>query len=137
MATEAMEATEINRKAVRDFHDIFSTGDIDAILGAMDDSATWWVAGTLPLSGTYDKDGMRKLFTMVAENVKGGAIRLTQTSVTAEGERVATETSSYAELLNGRVYDNRYHFLFIVRDGVIFEVKEYLDTEHTREIFFG
>jgi uncharacterized protein len=47
------------------------------------------------------------------------------------------ETESYAKLKNGRVYNNLYHFLFIVRDGKIHQVKEYLDTVHTHEVFFG
>jgi ketosteroid isomerase-like protein len=50
---------------------------------------------------------------------------------------VAVETESYAELNNGRIYNNDYHFLFIVRDGKIHQVKEYLDTIHTNEVFFG
>ena len=45
------------------------------------------------------------------------------------------ETESYAELTNGRVYNNLYHFVFIVRDGKIAGVKEFLDTEHTTAIF--
>jgi ketosteroid isomerase-like protein len=32
--------------------------------------------------------------------------------------------------VNGTLYHNRYHFLFIVRDGRIHVVKEYLDTLH-------
>jgi ketosteroid isomerase-like protein len=29
---------------------------------------------------------------------------------------------------NGRTYHNQYHFLFILRDGKIVRMKEYLDT---------
>ncbi len=56
---------------------------------------------------------------------------------TAEGERVAVETESYSEMNNGKVYNNLYHFVFVVRDGKIHEVKEFLDTEHTRAVFLG
>ena len=64
-------------------------------------------------------------------------IRLTPLAWTAEGDRVAVETESYAELVNGRVYHNFYHFVFVVRDGRIEAVKEFLDTEHTRAIFLA
>jgi ketosteroid isomerase-like protein len=50
---------------------------------------------------------------------------------------VAVETESYAALNNGNVYNNLYHFLFVVHDGKLFEVKEYLDTIHTNNVFFG
>jgi ketosteroid isomerase-like protein len=137
MAVATKADIEANKKLVNEFHEIFSTGDVDNILSYMDDSATWWVAGNIPLSGTYDVDGMRELFSGVGGGVKGGAIRLTPSAMTAEGDRVAVETESYAELNNGRVYNNLYHFLFVVRDGKIHQVKEYLDTIHTNEVFFG
>ena len=47
------------------------------------------------------------------------------------------ETESYSKLTNGRVYDNRYHFLFEVRDGQIKRIREYLDTEHARAVFLA
>lgn len=128
--------TEANRQTVMKFLEVFSSGDVDAILGMMDDSATWWVAGTIPLSGTKSKEAFGEMLSGVADNCKG-PIKLTPHAVTAEGERVAVETESYAELNNGRVYNNQYHFLFIAHDGKIFEVKEYLDTMHTNDIFFG
>ena len=137
MSVDTTTNIEANKKLVNEFHEVFSTGDVDKILSYMAPDATWWVAGTLPLSGTYDVDGMRELFSGVAGGVKGGAIKLTPKAFTAEGERVAVETESYAELTNGRIYNNDYHFLFIVRDGKIHEVKEYLDTVHTGEVFFG
>ena len=47
------------------------------------------------------------------------------------------ETESYAEMTNGRVYNNLYHFVFVVRDSKIESVKEFLDTEHTRAVFLA
>ena len=50
--------------------------------------------------------------------------------MTAEDDRVAVEAESMAKLVNGERYHNRYHFLFVLRDGRIQAVKEYLDTLH-------
>lgn len=55
----------------------------------------------------------------------------------AEGNRVAVETESYADVKNGRTYNNHCHFVFEVRDGKVESVKEYLDTKHTRAIFLA
>jgi len=67
---------------------------------------------------------------------KEGALRLTPTHMIAEGNEVAVEAESFATMTNGRVYANRYHFLFEVADGKILRIKEYMDTMHAWETFF-
>ncbi|SFN51189.1 hypothetical protein SAMN05216207_1015137 [Pseudonocardia ammonioxydans] len=125
-----------NKQTVTEFMEVFSGGDVDAILDRMTDDATWWVAGNIPgISGTKDKAGFKDMVSGIAGSTTSGAIRLTPLAFTAEGERVAVETESYTELKNGRIYNNIYHFLFTVRDGKIAGVKEYLDTEHTTAVF--
>jgi ketosteroid isomerase-like protein len=57
--------------------------------------------------------------------------------MTAEGDRVAVEAKSFATMEDGRVYANSYHFLLTVRDGKVTTVREYMDTIHARETFFG
>jgi ketosteroid isomerase-like protein len=127
---------EENKKVVTEFMEVFSSGDVNGILGSLTDDATWWVAGNIPgISGTKDKAGFGEMLGGIAEGTKTGAITLTPLAFTAEGERVAVETESYAELKNGRVYNNLYHFVFTVRDGKISSVKEFLDTEHTTAVF--
>ncbi|CAB4856777.1 unannotated protein [freshwater metagenome] len=115
---------------------VFSTGDIDAFQTLMTDDATWWVAGTMPgISGSHDKVAFKALNGGIADNVKGGAITLTPHHFTCQGNRVAVETESYCELNNGRIYNNSYHFVFVIEDGKVAAVKEYLDTEHTTAVF--
>jgi ketosteroid isomerase-like protein len=127
---------EENKKVVTEFMEVFTSGDVHGILGSLTDDATWWVAGNIPgISGTKDKAGFGEMLGGIAEGTTTGAIRLTPLAFTAEGERVAVETESYAELKNGRVYNNLYHFVFTVRDGKISSVKEFLDTEHTTAVF--
>jgi ketosteroid isomerase-like protein len=52
---------------------------------------------------------------------------------TAEGERVAVEARGEGRLANGRPYENTYHFLFVFRDALIHEVKEYHGTKYALE----
>lgn len=129
-----MSTPEQNKQTVKRFMELFSSGDVDATMAMMTDSATWWVAGTMPISGTYSKAQFRELLSGVAGTCKGGAIRLMPKAFTAEGDRVAVETESLADLNNGRHYNNHYHFLFVVRDGKVESVKEYLDTMHTNAV---
>ena len=55
---------------------------------------------------------------------------------TVTRDRVAVEAHAHAEFLDGRVYENDYHFLFTVRADRISSVKAYLDTERLRDTLF-
>ncbi len=129
-----MSSTEDNKALIRRFMAAFSAGDFTAVLGMLDDEATWWVAGTMPISGTYSKEAFTKLLGEVRESVDGPIV-LTPHAFTAEGNRVAVETESLAHTKTGRTYNNFYHFLFEVRNGKVLRVKEYLDTMHTNAVF--
>ena len=125
-----------NRQLVTKFLESFSSGDVDAVLGAMTDDATWWTAGRIKgMSGTASKEIFAKGLPGLLSACKDGKIAITPTAMTAEGDRVAVEAESVAETLNGRAYNNAYHFLFTMRDGKIAGVKEYMDTEHARQTF--
>lgn len=124
--------------AVTKFLEVFSEGVVDKTLDALTDDVTWWVSGKLDgMSGTYDKDGFGKLIGGVAD-VYVNPLRVTPISMVAEGNRVAVEADSFAELKDGRIYDPRCHFLFeVAPDGRIAVVHEYLDTKHAFDIFFA
>jgi len=55
--------------------------------------------------------------------------------VKAEGDRVAVERVTRGTTHDGRYCSNAYHYLFTFRDGLIVEVKEYLDTARAAEFF--
>ncbi|WBX85780.1 nuclear transport factor 2 family protein [Sphingosinicella microcystinivorans] len=54
--------------------------------------------------------------------------------VTAQGDRVAVEAVAHGKHQD-RIYRNRYHFLFVLRDGQIARILEYNDTQHLAEVF--
>ena len=128
-----MNQTDASKQVVTRFLELFSSGAVEQTMAMMTDDATWWVAGTMPISGTYDKAAFTKLLGGVLETCTG-PIRITPRAFTAEGDRVALEAESYTQTRNGRTYNNLYHFLFKVRDGKIAAVKEYLDTMHTNAV---
>lgn len=131
-----MSVENDNRQLVTEFMTTFGGGDVDKILSYLADDATWWVGGSIDgVSGTKDKAAFGEMLASLSATTRTGAISLEPVAWTVQGERVAVETESYSELTNGRVYRNLYHFLFVVRDGKIHAVREYLDTEHTRATF--
>ena len=128
-----MSAAE-NKALVTSFWEAFSSGRYDDAVDMMADDATWWVAGSTALSGTYTKPEFKALLGNVTSMAPKG-IRVTPTLLTAEDDRVSMEAESYAEISNGRTYNNLYHFMMVVRDGKFSTIREYLDTEHVTATF--
>jgi uncharacterized protein len=127
-----------NKAIVARFFEVFSSGDVPALLDAMADDGSWWVSGRLEgMSGRYDKASFGPLVEGAKALYKSGGLTITPISMISEGERVAVEATGFAELADGRVYSPHYHFLVTVRDGAVFEVREYMDTQHAKETFFG
>ena len=133
-----MTSMDENKAITLRFFEIFSSGDVTSLLNAMTDDGSWWVSGRLAgMSGRYDK----KTFGPLVEGAKGlyksGKLSITPISMIAEGNKVAVEAEGFAQLINGKVYQPHYHFLITIRDAKIFEVREYMDTQHAKDIFFG
>jgi ketosteroid isomerase-like protein len=58
--------------------------------------------------------------------------------LTAEGERAVHEWRVRGVAsATGRDYDNEYCGVFVIRDGQIAEVREYLDSRHAAEVLFA
>ena len=89
--------------------------------------ARWWIQGHGFLSLAE--------FKALAERVAGtkAPSHMTIGYVTAEADRVAIECDGKGRQHDGRPYDNTYHFLFFVRDGLVTEVHEHFDTAYARE----
>jgi hypothetical protein len=96
------------------------------------DDVTWWVPGR----GTIDRRTFTQIVTAVQSQFKNGVV-MKILGTTAEADRVAVEAEAYAELVNGRSYNNTYHFLFQFRNGKIYQAKEYNDSAHAAEVFAG
>lgn len=134
----AQTGSDENKAVVARFFETFSSGNVQAMLDAMADGGSWWVSGRLEgMSGRYDKASFGPLVEGAKAIYKSGGLVITPVSMIAEGDKVAVEATGFAELTDGRMYEPQYHFLITVRDGKVFEVREYMDTQHARETFFG
>ena len=123
---------DANKRLVRDFLDHYAEARYDTALAMLAPDARWWIPGhpqEFPAAGWADKATVER---RLAANLKllPHGIEIIVGEMTAEGDRVAVEAESKSKLVNGTLYHNRYHFLFVVRDGRIHAVKEYLDTLH-------
>jgi ketosteroid isomerase-like protein len=127
-----------NKAIVRDFLATFSRGDIAGVIDRMADDGSWWVSGSIPgMSGRHSREQFSELLKGVKDIYVTGALPITPTRMICEGDLVACEAESRAELKSGRVYANRYHLLFRLIDGKVAEVKEYMDTQHAIDTFLS
>ncbi|MCK9504279.1 MAG: nuclear transport factor 2 family protein [Porticoccaceae bacterium] len=125
-----------NKEIVAAFWQAFCESDVDRALSYLDDTDfTWWILGdpkNFCLAGSRNKAEFAKLLTGVLDVCPNG-LKMTPSAWTCEGERVAMEAESYG-YVDGKLYNNLYHFLHIVRNGKICKVKEYLDTTHATQV---
>lgn len=131
--------TETNRATAQRFFDLFSASDLDGALALMTDDATWRIPGKKELSriaGMYDKSDIERLFRRMLDALSDG-LRMTVISSVAEADRVALEVTSSGDLKNGRRYRQEYHFLMEFRGDRICAVREYLDTQHTYDVWIA
>ncbi len=133
MAQAHVQAVD-NKDLVLEFWAAFSASRFDEALALLAEDATWWVAGTTSISGTYSKPEFAELVAGVAEGTENG-VQVTATTLTIQDDRVAMEADSFAQMKDGKVYRNKYHFMHVIKDGKITAVREYMDTEHVTEIF--
>lgn len=127
---------EANKQLVLKFLGHYAAGRYDAALDMLAEDCSWWLPGhpeEFPAAGSVDKGTVKR---RLAANLKllPHGLEISTGAITAEDDRVAIEAESKATLVNGRLYHNRYHFLFVIRDGQFVLVKEYLDTLHSKEV---
>jgi len=121
MSTEENRATALKMVAT------LGAGAPDLSLAT--DDAVWWAPGR----GEFGNDVFAGMASAFAGMFKSPS-QITVHGVTAEGDRVAIEAQGNAELTNGKVYRNTYHYLFVFRDGKICRGKLYNDTQHAKDI---
>ncbi len=121
---------EENKRAVREFCALFEDAATEDLLDALSEDATWWILGKPHLfsgAGTKSKADMERIWGKLFAHMEDG-LEMSIVGMVAEGDKVAAEIRSHADLKDGRVYENQYHMLFTLRQGKVVEVREYADT---------
>ncbi|HEY2107418.1 MAG TPA: nuclear transport factor 2 family protein [Candidatus Binataceae bacterium] len=122
--------TSENKQIVTEFFSHSSAGRRPQAIELLTEDATWWAPGV----GVMSKPQFAQMMGYMDKILKG-PVQITFKRMTAEEDRVAAEAESDADVVNGKHYHNTYHFLVVIRDGKIREVKEYNDTRYAMEVF--
>jgi ketosteroid isomerase-like protein len=117
-----------NKLVVEQFLTALGSGNGDAIAKLITEDVAAICTGTsvLSMTRTYsDIVGTVGMLKQVTQN--GIAFKILE--LTAEADRVSCEAEGTSTLINGVPYNNQYHFLFYIRDGKVYKLKEYIDTK--------
>jgi uncharacterized protein len=128
-----------NKQVVLGFVEALSSGNFDALKAALADDATWWIPGSLPVSGTHrgKKAIMEDFFGKAVTLFEPRSLSIQVRNAIAEGDCVAVEWVARGKSAKGKAYENYYHLMFEVKNGKIQAVREYVDTLYAKEVLFS
>jgi uncharacterized protein len=131
MTTGDAGSVELNKTLIRSFFNRMSAGDIDGSFELIAPAATWFNLGSRQHGNAL---AMKPMIEQVFSSLLQAPIQHTILIVTAEENRVAVVTEGHAVTIDGVNYDNMYHFLFELKDGLITSLWEFNDTAHVNAV---
>jgi uncharacterized protein len=121
----------------------FSTRDASQIASLFAPDAEWIAparnATAVALAHTDHMIGPDQIARFIASEMHRlfSEIDISFRAVHADGNTVIIEERMRATLPGGRLYENDYCFIFVVADGRIKQVREYMDTRKGWQMVFG
>lgn len=119
---------ETNKQIAARFIESIGEGAVDEN-PFTEDFAAWTSS-----SGNVPGPEYRRRAKLVKHCTKQGRLPIKVIGLTAEGDRVAVQATSDAELTDGKHYHNDYHFLVLLREGKVSFVYEYMNTKVALEL---
>ena len=134
-----MRTTLTPKQVVQRYLDALVQGDIATIRASFAEDATWTIHGELPIAGPWE--GRDRIVDDFLGRVGGslfepGSQSFEFPTLIAEGDTVALEWRVSARTARGAAYENAYCGFFVVRDGRIRAVREYLDSGYAARTLF-
>lgn len=128
---------EQNKQVVKDWFAAVNRGDEDAIRDMTTEDFGFMTKARQPewLLYHWTREEFAKVPSTMSQ-LMVSPIQLTILDITAEGDRVAVEAETDMQMLSGKRYNNAYHFVFKLRDGKFYEVREY-SCSHLAQSCFG
>jgi ketosteroid isomerase-like protein len=128
------------KQVVRRYLDALVAGDLDTVRDSFARDAVWTIHGDLPIAGPWrGRDHIVDDFLGAVGGAlyEAGSVTFEFPTLIGEGDTVALEWRVRARTAHGGDYANAYCGLFVVRDGRIAEVREYLDTAYAARTLFA
>lgn len=129
-----MASEENTNKAIANsFLKLFSDMQFDQAFALLAEDMKWTTFGKLPFSGTFNKYQIRDFCSGLLD-AYSTMPQWVVDDVIAEGDKIAMRAHSHGVTKNNFVYNNSYHIFMRIKDGQIYELIEYMDTQHAAEL---
>lgn len=129
-----MSISESNRATLATIFEGLSNRDGAAFWDALADDAVWVAMGENSWSGTYRGKAEIRQNLIGPLRARIGAPRNVVDRIIVDGDWAAVQFRGDNQTAEGERYDNRYVFILRLRDGLIVEIAEYMDTELTTRV---
>lgn len=130
-------AASENEQLVIDFFTTLSTGDLEAVRKRLHPDASWTpMVKDIPGAGRHQ--GRDVIVDDFLAPVRGmfepGDPKVEIDNIFSKGPLVACETRGVGRLKNGKEYRNVYCWIFEIKDGLVFAIREYMDSHHVASL---
>jgi ketosteroid isomerase-like protein len=137
-----MTATAKTRQeqVVLDFFRILSSGDLEAIRKTLHPDAEWRpMVENIPGAGVHrPRDTIVDQFLAPVRGMFApGDPKTTVNTIASAGDFVMCESRGLGKLADGRTYDNRYAWAVELKDGLVYRIREYMDSHYIATLFGG
>lgn len=132
-----MTVEEKNEQIVRDFFAILSTGELENIRATLHPDASWTpMVKNVPGAGVHaPRDVIVDEFLAPVRGIfENGDPKTTVKNAFAKGNIVCAETFAKGKLRNGNVYDNQYCWVIEIKDGLVYAIREYMDSAYVNSV---
>ena len=131
-------AKNANEQAVLDFFETLSTGDLDALVPHLHEDASWEpMLKDIPGAGRHE--GRDQIINGFLAPVRGafrpGDPKSFVDVIVSDGDRVVVESHATGQRADGKVYNNRYAWVFELRGGKVLNIREYMDSLYVARFF--
>jgi hypothetical protein len=130
-----MSQEKKHEEVVREFFKVLSTGEMEKIRPLFHPDAAW-IVRVKDIPGAGEHKGRDTICDVFLAPVRGafadGDPKTTITNVVAQGDWVAVQSRAVgARRSDGKIYDNQYAWFVKIKDGMIYEIHEHMDSLYT------
>lgn len=132
-----MSQAEQNEALVRNFFAVLSTGHLENIRQTLHPDASWTpMVKNVPGAGVHQpRDVIVDEFLAPVRGLfEDGDPKVEVNNIFSKGNLVCAETRALGKMKNGNTYDNLYCWVVEVRDGLIYALREYMDSAYIQSI---
>ena len=132
-----MATAEQNEQIVRNFFKILSTGELESIRKTLHADASWTpMVKNVPGAGVHARRDVivDKFLAPVRGLFEDGDPKTTIDNIFAKGNVVCVESRGKGKLRNGKIYDNQYCWVIEVKDGLVWRIREYMDSHYVMSV---